>query len=108
VPYTPTAWANNVPPPLSAANLNKLTNELASQAAAKGISHSLPTWADGVAPALTDAAPLNEIERVTQAVAASLSLSYSPTVWSSGWEPSRNATRFNRLEAQAQANRAAI
>jgi hypothetical protein len=106
--YSPTTWVNNTPPPLSAANLNKLTDELESQAAAKGIAHTLPAWADGVAPALTDAAPLNEMERVLQAVASSLSLSYTPTVWSAGWVPTRNSTRLNRMEVQAQANRAAI
>ena len=107
-PYSPTVWINSNPPPLSAANLNKLTDELESQAAAKSISHSLPTWADGVAPALTDAAPLNEMERVAAAVATAIGSSYTPTTWSSGWTPSRNAARFNKLEQQAFANRVAI
>lgn len=106
--YVPTAWTNNIPPPLSAANLNKLTDELEAQASEKSVTHSLPTWVDGTAPALSDAAPLNEMERVLQAVATSLGLSYTPTTWQAGWTPTRNATRFNRMEAQAQANRAAI
>ena len=106
--YTPTVWVNNVPPPMSAANLNKLTNELELQASDQGIAHSLPNWVDGAAPAITDAAPLNEMERIVQNVAESVGLSYTPTVWSSGWTPARNATRLNRLEVQAQANRAAI
>lgn len=106
--YIPTAWINDVPPPLSAANLNKLTVELRSQAVATGISQTLPTWVDGAAPALTDAAPLNELERVAQVVASALSLTYAPTAWSAGWTPARNATRFNRLEAQAAANRTVI
>lgn len=106
--YLPTAWVNYQSPALSAANLNKLTNELKSQATAKGISNTLPTWADGAVPALSDAVPLNEMERVTAAVATSFSLSYVVTTWSAGWSPARNATRLNRLEIQAQANRAAI
>ena len=106
--YTPTVWVNNQAPALNATNLNKLTDELEAQASETGVIHSLPTWANGVAPALTDAAPLNEIERVVQAVAAAVSLTYTPTVWENGWTPARNATRFNRLEVQAAANRAAI
>lgn len=106
--YVPTAWVNNVAPALSAANLNKLTDELELQASDVGITHSLPTWADGVAPALTDAAPLNEMERVTRDVALAVELSYTPTVWETGWTPARNAARFNQLEAQAVANRNAI
>jgi len=106
--YSPTVWVNGTAPALNATNLNKLKNELASQAAAKSISHSLPTWANGVPPAISDAAPLNEMERVTAAVATSLGLSYTPTSWASGWVPARNATRFNHMEQQAQANRVVI
>ena len=103
--YTPTVWVNNVAPPLSAANLNKLTDELESQASTLSISHSLPTWANGIAPALTDAAPLNEIERVTRAVALAVGLNYTVTTWESGWTPARNATRLNRIEVQVALNR---
>lgn len=106
--YSPTLWVNNTAPPLSAANLNKLTTELRLQASAKGIGNSLPNWADGVAPALTDADPLNEMERVARAVAVSLSASYTPTAWQTGWQPGRNATNLNKLEQRAQANRALI
>lgn len=66
--YTPTVWVNNQAPAMTAANLNKLTNELESQAAAKGILHALPNWSDGAAPAITDAAPWNEMERVVGSV----------------------------------------
>ncbi len=106
--YVPTVWVNNVPPPLSAANLNKLTDELESQALARSISHSLPTWTDGASPAITDAAPLNEMERVIQAVATVLGLPYTPTVWQQGWAPARNATRLYNMENQARLNRVAI
>lgn len=106
--YTPTVWVNNQPPALSAANLNKLTDELGAQALVQGISHSLPTWADGAAPALTEAAPLNEMERIAAAVATSLDLTYAPTEWLSGWTPSRNAYRFNKLETAVQSNRIAL
>lgn len=102
--YSPTTWVNDMPPPLSAVNLNKLTNELEQQAAARGISHSLPNWVDGAEPALSDPEPLNELERVTEAVASSLGLSYTPTVWGVGWTPSRNAARFNKLEQQVALN----
>lgn len=108
MPYSVTTWVNDTNPALSATNLNKLTNELVSQAAAKSISHTLPTWVDGSAPALTDGAPLNEMERVADLVAAALALSYTPTSWGAGWTPPRNATRLNHLEAAAAANRAAI
>lgn len=106
--YTPTTWVNDSPPPLSAANLNKLTEELRSQALVTGIANTLPTWVDGANPALTDAAPLNELERVAQAVAQNVGLTYTPTAWSSGWTPARNAARFNQLEQQAVANRQAL
>jgi hypothetical protein len=90
-------------------NLRKLRDELASQAALRAISHSLPVWTDGAAPYLTDAAPWKEMERVAAAVAASLSIAqYEPTIWSAGWDPPRNAANLNRLETQAQTNRAAI
>ena len=106
--YVPTVWVNNTSPAMTAANLNKLTDELESQATAISLLHTLPTWADGVAPAITDAAPWNEMERVVDQVAASQGLSYAPTVWENGWTPARNAARLNKLEAQAQANRAAL
>lgn len=102
--YIATTWINGVSPPLSAANLNKLTDELEAQAAAEGISHSLPTWANGVPPALTDAAPLNEMERVADEVATARGLSYTPTTWQDDWTPARNATNLNKLEAQVAAN----
>src|SRR6186713_1107291 len=101
MPYSVTPWINNSVPAINATNLNKLRNELASQATARGISHSLPTWANGVAPAVSDAAPLNEMERVAAAVAADLGLSYTVTTWQSGWIPARNAANLNKLEAQA-------
>lgn len=106
--YDPTVWVNETSPALSAANLNKLTDELETQASEISLSHSLPTWANGVAPALTDAAPLNEMERVLQAVAADVGLSYTPTVWESGWIPGRNSYRFNKMEQQAVVNRNAL
>lgn len=106
--YPPTLWQNNQVPAMNATNLNKLTNELKAQALDKSISHTLPTWANNIAPAVSDSAPLNEMERVTQAVAVSLGLSYTVTSWQSGWLPARNATNLNKLENQAQANRAAI
>jgi hypothetical protein len=106
--YLPTLWVNDQAPALSAANLNKLTDELAAQAVTKGILHTLPAWTDDAAPALTDAAPLNEMDRVAAAVASALGLSYTPTTWESGWTPARNAARFNALEQQAKANRDAI
>ena len=106
--YVPSVWINNSPPALSAANLNKLTDELESQAAAKGISHSLPTWADGVAPALTDAAPLNEMERVVAALSAAFGLAYTRTTWQTGWTPARSAGRFNNLEQQVAACSVAV
>lgn len=108
MPYTPTAWANDVPPPLSAANLNRLTDEIRAQAAVVGVANTLPTWVNGASPALTDAAPLNEIERVVKAIAADLGLSYTETVWSSGWSPARNATRLLNIENAVQAARAAM
>lgn len=98
--YTPTVWVNDQAPALSAANLNKLTDEIKAQAAEHSIAHSLPTWVDGSAPALTDPAPLNEIESVVGDISAALGLSYTPTVWESGWTPARNAARLNKLEDQ--------
>lgn len=106
--YTPTTWVNDSAPALSAANLNKLTNEIESQAAALSISHSLPNWIDNNPPALTDAAPLNEMERVTELIAIDQSLSYTKTVWSAGWTPARNAANFNKLEQAAEDARTAI
>lgn len=107
-PYTPNAWVNNGPPALSEAHLNKICDELRLQATERSVSHTLPTWVNDAAPALTDSAPLNEMERVTQAVAADIGLTYTPTTWSSGWTPPRNATRLNRLEAQIQATRVVL
>lgn len=106
--YSPTVWQNLTTPALNATNLNKLTNELAAQALANSISHTLPTWVNGIAPALSDAAPLNEMERVAQAVATARSLSYTPTAWQSGWSPPRNAANLNKLEQQVQANSQAV
>jgi hypothetical protein len=110
MPYTPTNWKNapDTSTPMSATNLNKLTDELESQAAVFAIPHTLPTWANGVAPAITDPNPLNEMERVTAAVAQQLGLSYGQTVWESGWNPARNATRLNKLETAAMLARSAI
>ena len=108
MPYTATTYVNGQSPAISAANLNKLTDELESQAAAVSISHSLPTWANGVAPAVSSAAPLNEMERVLQVVATALGLSYTKTTWAEGWSPPRNATNLNKMEQQAAANRAEI
>lgn len=106
--YVPTNWVNNVAPALSAANLNKLTDELKSQALAQSISHALPTWVNDAPPALSDAIPMNELERVTYQVALSLGLTFSGTNWEDGWVPARNATRLNLLEQGAAANRTAI
>lgn len=110
MPYSPTTWQNNQAPALNATNLNKLKNELASQAAAVSppISHTLPNWANGVAPALSDATPLNEMERVLEAVANELALSYTPTAWGIGWTPARNATNLNKMEQQAAVNRSTL
>ncbi len=108
MPYVATSWLNDSPPPMSAANLNKMTNEAKSQALAKSIAHTLPTWADGVAPAVSSATPWNEIERVVEAVAVSLGLTYTKTTWSSGWVPPRNAGRLNQIEQQLAVNRNAI
>lgn len=101
--YTPTIWVNDQAPALSAANLNKLTDELEAQAATHGIAHSLPTWADGTSPALTDANPLNEMERVTELLSTATGLSYTRTIWSTGWTPARSAMRLNKLEQQVAA-----
>lgn len=109
--YDPTVWVNNQAPPLSAENLNKLTDELKLQASELYISHALgtaATWTDDAAPALTDAGTLNEMERVCKAVADATGFTYTPTSWENGWIPGRNATRFNHLELQAAANRGAI
>ena len=103
--YTPTIWHNDQPPALSAANLNKMTDELESQAAAQSISHSLPNWVDGSDPALTTAAPWNEIERVLQLVSSGLGLSYTKTTWDVGWTPARNETNLNKIEQQLVLNR---
>lgn len=103
--YTPTVWVNNVPPPLSAANLNKLTDEIRvlAAAASPAIPNLLPTWVDGSAPALTDAAPLNEIERVVGVLASRAGVVYTPTVWQAGWYPSRSARNLNNIEAAVAA-----
>jgi len=106
MPYTPTTWVNNTPPPLSATNLNKLTNELKSQAALLQIAHDLPTWVNGANPSLSNKIVLNEMERVLYEVAVAQGLSYTKTVWDDGWTPPRNATNLNKMENQAQANRA--
>jgi hypothetical protein len=108
--YVPTNYVNGTTPAINATDLNHVTAELKLQANAVQpiIANSLPTWANGVPPAVSDAAPLNEMERVCQLVAQAMSLSYTPTAWGSGWTPARNATRLNHLETQVQANRAAI
>jgi hypothetical protein len=110
IPYTPITYVNGTTPAINAIDLNKTSDELKLQANAVQpiVANSLPTWANGVAPAVSDAAPLNEMERVCQLVAQAVGLSYTPTSWASGWTPARNATRLNHLEAQVQANRAAI
>lgn len=101
--YTPTAWINNQAPALSAANLNKLTDQIETLAAAGSVPHSLPAWANGVSPALTDAAPWNEIERVVGVLSSQAGFSFSPVTWQGGWTPARNAARLNRLELQVEA-----
>lgn len=109
MPYTPTTWVDGTSPYMNQTNLRKLRDELASQASARGVSHSLPVWTDGASPYLTDAAPWQEMERVAAAVAVTLGLAeYEPTRWFAGWDPPRNAANLNRLEAQAQTNRAGI
>jgi len=106
--YTPTVWVNNTPPPLSAVNLNKLTNELKAQALETNFAHTLSTWVDGAAPALTDAAALNEIERCLYWISNGLGLTYLRTTWEAGWTPGRNAYQFNKMEQQLAANRAVL
>ena len=112
MPYSVTTWVNGTTPALNATNLNKLTNELKAQATERGVANTLPTWTNGVPPALSDAASLNEMERVVQVVATGLSLSYTPTAWTQAapWpgNPARNATNLNHLENGAAANRAAM
>lgn len=105
--YVPTSWQNYAAggTPMSAANLNHLTDELELQAASLGIIHSLPNWANGAPPALTDATSLNEMENVTAQVASQLGLSYTKTTWQAGWTPGRNAYNLNKLETAAQAAR---
>jgi len=106
--FVPTVWVNNTPPPLSAANLNKLTNELKAQAVETNFVNTLPTWVDGAAPALTDAAALNEIERCLYWISNGLGLTYVRTTWGAGWTPGRNAYQFNKMEQQLAANRAVL
>jgi len=108
--YIPTVWENapSAASPMSAANLNKLTNEFESEATEISLAHTLPNWVNDGPPALTDVAGLNEMERVCDLVAADQSLTYTPTVWQAGWTPARNAANLNKLEAQAAANRAAL
>lgn len=108
MPYTPTVWKNDQAPALSAANLNKLTDELEAQAAEKGVAHSLPSWADGSDPAITSAAPLNEMERVISVISDAVGNPYTRTTWQEGWTPARNAARFNAMETATAANRSAI
>lgn len=105
--YPATTWTNNTTtgPFMNQQNLGKLRDELAAQAGARGISHSLPVWKDGQAPALTDSAPWNEMERVAEAVAVSLGSSYEKTLWKNQWDPARAATQLNKLEQRAKANR---
>ncbi len=109
MPYTPTVWINGSSPYMNQTNLRKLRDELASQATARGVTNTLPVWTDGATPYLTDAAPWQEMERVARLVAAGLPVAaYQETKWSPGWDPPRNATNLNRLEVQAQINRAGI
>jgi len=100
--YTPTVWKNYAvgATPMSAANLNKLTNEIKAQATTYSMANSLPTWVDGSAPAITDPAPLNEMERIVAALSVEVGLPYTRTTWLAGWDPSRNAARLNQLEQQ--------
>ncbi len=107
--YTPTAWVNNSTPALNATNLNHLTDELKAQALSQSISHTLPTWANLVSPAVSDAAPLNEMERVAKAVQVAVgSANYTVTTWAANWTPARNAANLGHLETCVQLNRAAI
>lgn len=107
--YSPTNWQDfpSRATPLNATNLNKLTFEIASQAQAMDIPHSLPTWTDGEGPHLTSKDPWTEIERVTELIAIALGDTYTKTTWSNG-SSGRTATNLNKLEAQAEENRAAI
>lgn len=110
--YSATSWVNLTTPALNATNLNKLTDELKSQALAVSptITNTLPTWANtpSTTTPVSSGALWNELERVTQLVAQALSLTYTKTTWSDNWTPARNATNLNKLEQQAVANRAAI
>lgn len=106
--YVPTVWHNDASPPMNAANLDKMTDELELQAANFGIAHTLPDWTDGAVPAITDAVPWNEIERVLTLVSAACSQTYVPVVWSEGWTPARNATNLNHIEQQLETNRTII
>lgn len=108
MPYTALTWVNDAPPPMSAANLNRFTNELKSQASATGIANTLPTWVDGTDPALTLASPWNEIERVTKAVATALGLTYQKLLWFDGWTPARNAAHIQHIEDQLVTNRGVL
>ena len=109
MPYSPTTWVNGSSPFINQTNLRKLRDELASQASARSISHTLPVWTDGAAPFITDAAPWQEMERVARLVAASLGIGeYEETRWFPGWDPPRNAANLNKLELQAQENRSAM
>lgn len=108
MPYSPTNWTNDAPPPLNAANLNKLTDELESQALTQNIAHALPTWVDGSGTALTDGALWNEIERVLRLVSQALGDTYTRTVWSDAWTPARNALNLNKIEQQLWANRTTL
>lgn len=111
MPYSATTWINGQAPALNATNLNKLTDELKSQAATPGsiVPNSLQTWTNGTTPAVSDPTNLNEMERVLAAVAPLVgAASYTPTSWQNGWVPPRSAANLNRMEQQAVANRAAI
>ena len=107
MPYTPTVWVNNSAPALNAANLNKIENELESQAVAVGVPYTKTVWSTS-GPPLTHSSALNNIESGVRAVALALGLGYSPTIWDIGWTPPRNASNFNKIENQLQANRAEI
>jgi hypothetical protein len=105
--YPPTIWHNDLPPAMTAANLNKMRAELVLQAAETSIPHTLQTWVDGAAPAITDDVPWNEIERVLTLVTAAIpgAPTYVPIIWSEGWVPPRNETNLNHIELQLEANR---
>lgn len=107
VPYSPTNWINDQPPPLNPANLNKIEDELVRQAADLEFTYIRTNWTYS-GPALEDPAPLNNIETALETAALLAGLTYTKTNWQSGWTPARNATNFNKIEQQLVNNRIAI